>query len=779
MIEAEALSPTANQSQRSLSQTWSAELSSSVLVQQGPGNFLNDATIRPYQYYDLTSTEIRCIQLEGERDCHLGRLRVHERSEGGFIALSYAWGSPAPDAFRKVYITKDDNINESYVPLTENLDNALSDLKQSTLEPKIFFIDQISINQHDNDEKSTQVAGMGDVYRSANQVVTYLGPAQEGDDRAIELLERIAEHFGPWYKDLCQNGHLTEDLIDQYIRRGKIPGDLHQFQISEAEVANLRLLEHLVYNSGWTQRLWMTQETLLNKRLVFLRGSKLIPSQSVLMLPIIQALGLLSELPKPLQPMFGHAISLSFTYHQFHDKQLTRSLLLLVDTYGRSFACREPKDKIYALLGLARDNWSIVPRYHDAEVVDVFTELCEKSIVKTKTLRIFNYVWAVESGCPTNSWPIWVPTFQLYSPGAALNNLASGSTIPKVAADSNKHELTVKGQQIAQVEDVLGVFDETSSPLTNLLPFKSLVSSIELIGKAQAYLEARKLPDAERVLCYTLTGRTASSSPLLTDDLWYAVAGHAFVVALDALKRTRDSHDPKSEHVIVSTAYLTDGVAQLADALLSRIDLTRRALCVSKDGQLLMAPSAVQTGDIVTIFPGGGEAYALRPVKEDVYNLLGPAFMHGYMCAEILHDEEWEDELRTTIVQMLHGQDFHFEANAAIAGPDIKQIVRHKIRTYISLFTGVLFVSRKTFLSAFSTPGGGEELHAAARSFITSTVDQQRSIICNAITRGPFDVHVNTFWRENWWATIELMIEQNVLSRAPMWMQRLQPFKLR
>lgn len=137
-------------------------------------------TSTDYRYTEIDSSEIRCVSLSLNEARHTGQLSVYPRDGSEYCALSYEWGNPITEEDSSVAIVRDDSA-AGRIYVTRKLDNALSDLKRSSLQPNLLFIDQISINQDDNQEKSVHVACMGEVYECAMKVVVYLGPEEDGD----------------------------------------------------------------------------------------------------------------------------------------------------------------------------------------------------------------------------------------------------------------------------------------------------------------------------------------------------------------------------------------------------------------------------------------------------------------------------------------------------------------------------------------------------------------------------------------------------------------------
>ncbi|WAO95574.1 HET domain-containing protein [Fusarium falciforme] len=105
---------------------------------------------------------------------------------GDFIALSYEWGPPTPRRF----IT----VNGAQFGVTPNLYDALIQLRRTQRIRQGFrlWIDAICINQDDLAERGQQVARMRDIYRSAWQVVIWIGPEADDSSLALSALHWLA-----------------------------------------------------------------------------------------------------------------------------------------------------------------------------------------------------------------------------------------------------------------------------------------------------------------------------------------------------------------------------------------------------------------------------------------------------------------------------------------------------------------------------------------------------------------------------------------------------------
>lgn len=98
-------------------------------------------------------------------------VKTCEHTQDGYQALSYALGSPAKPL--KAWVVDNSGDPMGFIPLTKNLYNAIRELRDSReIVDKVFWIDQICINQESVEEKNHQVAMMAEIYKNASRVIT-------------------------------------------------------------------------------------------------------------------------------------------------------------------------------------------------------------------------------------------------------------------------------------------------------------------------------------------------------------------------------------------------------------------------------------------------------------------------------------------------------------------------------------------------------------------------------------------------------------------------------
>ena len=134
-----------------------------------------------YSYKPLQSPgNIRLLKLHRRSDVsssiHCDLIETSLRNSPRYEAISYTWQGQTP--------TRIINCAGSQLLVTENCFAALHRFRpERTGVERLLWIDSICINQSDGEsqEKSDQIALMGDIYASAEQVLVHLEPSGLSD----------------------------------------------------------------------------------------------------------------------------------------------------------------------------------------------------------------------------------------------------------------------------------------------------------------------------------------------------------------------------------------------------------------------------------------------------------------------------------------------------------------------------------------------------------------------------------------------------------------------
>lgn len=108
---------------------------------------------------------------------------------GDYAALSYVWGDEN--------VTKTILVNGEEREVTANLEEALRSIavRGEFGNSLKLWIDAISINQDDLEERGRQVRRMREIYGNSQTVIAWLGEEYDQSHKAIELVRELAK-FG-------------------------------------------------------------------------------------------------------------------------------------------------------------------------------------------------------------------------------------------------------------------------------------------------------------------------------------------------------------------------------------------------------------------------------------------------------------------------------------------------------------------------------------------------------------------------------------------------------
>jgi hypothetical protein len=311
-----------------------------------------------------------------------------------YKALSYTWGDQN--------ITKAILLDGHRIEVTTNLEAALRHIRGSVSDPLSIWIDAICINQKDEAEKSEQVGRMRDIYSRADEVITWLGTSS--DEGRSKLAMRWIAEFGGRAKALNIGG--TPDmLLKKVLERAEgIPSDLDDNE-EQAFVRDLKrnlssetnpdyddlvtALQDILQRAYWS-RIWIVQEVRMAAKINFMCADG-----TVDMAPLHHALRLLRNFRQWQLVKLGYDVSGGPLAHV--DSGLQRQvlqtnpsnpidLLKVSRTSGmpmisllrrlQDFKASDPRDRVFALLGLARDakELGLKPNYSKS-CEQVYTEL--------------------------------------------------------------------------------------------------------------------------------------------------------------------------------------------------------------------------------------------------------------------------------------------------------------------------------------------------------------------------------------------------------------------
>ena len=335
-----------------------------------------------------------------------------------YTALSYCWDHAIP--------TTNLVANNRVVTISHNLHLALLQLNNQGVEH--VWVDALCIDQTNDEEKSIQVSRMGTIFRKAAEVVVWLGN-EEPDNLDILFQE--------------------QDL-------SKISKD--------ARTSALRCFQDLLERSFW-DRVWVIQEVAVASRISVWCGR-----YSVTWDRFNELFEVLSDNSHRVT-LVNQSSSGFSTLLRFRQESISRKPIHFLDALHRSNTSlsTDPRDKLYALLGLTFDGRHFIPEpNYMSETTQIFTEFTTALIAGGEPLDFIYLRSAKRKVSFFNNLPSWVPDWANLGDIVAKRQLDfimpwcsswSKSTDGKV--DFNNDEVKCSGSELT----VRGVIIDTITAL--------------------------------------------------------------------------------------------------------------------------------------------------------------------------------------------------------------------------------------------------------------------------------------------------------------------------
>ncbi|KAI1753350.1 heterokaryon incompatibility protein-domain-containing protein [Xylaria castorea] len=314
-----------------VSDTQIDENTASMYAQRG--ELTSGKTIRLIKLLPQTSgEEISCEIVNSDLD----DLR------NNYEAISYTWGDTKEQAIIKV--------DGRLIRISRKVFEILQALRQDW-KPRMLWIDFICINQRHTAEKSHQVTMMRRIYHRASIVIIWLDPLP---DTAIAIDLRVEISRSPGLTGL-QGAHLYGQRHQQY-----------------RLLALARFIENDYFN-----RLWVVQEIASARQIKVLCGDQSIQWEDLRLVikfmgnpEMIRSLQSTEEMGVVAcnQDSLRHAGAIIATKTSA-SIGISYSLAFLLSNY-RGMKCKDPRDKVFGLLGLVRgiDHHLIRPDYSKNEI---------------------------------------------------------------------------------------------------------------------------------------------------------------------------------------------------------------------------------------------------------------------------------------------------------------------------------------------------------------------------------------------------------------------------
>ena len=483
---------------------------------------------------------------------------------------------------------------------------------------------------------------MQDIYRKAYHVVVWLGPEADDSLRAAQLLD---------YLKKFDVDSMSQDELLQVMPPPDDPG----------WTAVCGLLRR-----PWFSRLWVVQEVASNDKVVILWRDCSCSMEffgmcvaSIFKWQNIHVRG--CEDPKTWK---ASAMGWSSFQRIRLVKQRpadSKGNLLGLLYLLRNFRCSDPRDHLFALLGLATDCnlTQFAPDY--AEPIESVVLRYATNFVKGgmghHLLRYSSW------GSHCQKFPSWIPDWVNHETAlpipiswelndeqnSPLKYCAAGNTSGRIGFIENGPQelLLVKGFIIDSITDIGRPYHVLHPPMTDgQLNFDGravcLFSTENLLAKLTTY---PTVEDSKDILWRTLIANSCDNMTLQGTGKNIEASYTGFV------QQCWRALDPDAQN----TTEFSGGPSSREYDAQFILRMRNRLPCLTARGYLGIVPDAAQTGDQVCIFLGCPLPFILRRSKrplddwdvgEDVtlFRIIGHSYIHGIMRGEALQFEGLKEE---------------------------------------------------------------------------------------------------------------------------------------
>jgi hypothetical protein len=601
-----------------------------------------------FPYQPLTGeSEIRLLELlPGSDDAILKCQIIHTSLGEGpdYEALSYVWG--------ETFETDQLLLNDHAFKVSTNLKMSLQHLRYKN-KRRTMWIDAICINQNDTAERSQQVSKMHYIYKSARTVLAWLGEASDDSAEAMSLIQEVTVFMQS----------RTENT-----RCSITPESFVDFGM-DVDSKNWAAFWRILSRPYWS-RVWIIQElhatidkNEINEKACLIGcGDNWLPFRSILQvyhfaIALNQSMTAFvtdyEKLPGDglgyLEPfrscqryaanaagfdlleIFEESSSRSSGYHDFWRLLST----LLCGT--QQFQASDPRDKVYALLGLIGDKSARLTVDYSWDLGQVFRETVRFCILEEKTLNIIQGNRKSSSG----ALPSWAPDWSNFRSSnlswqAHLFNASKGIPANSPHFSNNSNILYVQAIILGNVKQVIGLFEDIKEMNAAEIGehFERMDASLEEYRES---LSPTQRESVWRALILDKEYKGKSPVSPAPDDF-----GHMYEVYFNRADVPAD-YKPDLPEDSRRMDYIYSFTTSMQGAIFGR------ALLGTDKGNTGMGPFQTLPGDLVVVLVGASMCSVLRPYG-DHYKLLGEAYVHGYMNGEALDVDDTGNVINAQVI---------------------------------------------------------------------------------------------------------------------------------
>lgn len=553
-----------------------------------------------------------------------------------YTAISYVWGNPD---FIKPMIC-----NGKQFFTTANLDIALRYLRHVDV-AVMLWIDQICINQDDLEEKTEQVLLMSRIFAHAQKTLVWLGEESDDCRGALKTIHAVIDAF---------QYHDNEDWIPE-------PEDFERMFLPAPGSSKWSELGKFLARP-WFQRVWIIQEIVFSKKIRFLCGKTYISwdDMTIFVLcmikhDLVQYLGLNGppQETSASDSACGRLLDIFSTQTDFANFTSRVSLLTSL-VYGRGAQATDPRDKVFAVMGMTLT--IINPDYTKA-TFDVYTEAAQ-SVQPTYMAEMLS---CVDHDQPVTGRPSWVPDWSTPRHTTALGYSSSSASVyqnrrfsklwPRPIRQEGK-SLIVIGTLFDSISDLTAV---ASSKLKDFLIPTTATSRFITQSMTMATQQCTSYISSNTGGLFSafwqtlVAGKDKSGKMKAPNDEFAPIFSLLFDCATGQSPSIPDQPpphpNPRNRLTLDKLNFRRPKRTYRQMELAFSAAVTARRFATTKKGYMGLTPRGAMLGDEIAVILGASVPFLVRRVvlphehneaRNDRYQLLGECYLHGIMSGEVM-----------------------------------------------------------------------------------------------------------------------------------------------
>ncbi|KAM5369986.1 hypothetical protein ACJZ2D_008669 [Fusarium nematophilum] len=586
---------------------------------------------------------------------HLSLIPTSLDSNPAFEALSYAWGDATSDP-RVVHC------HEALLQVGQSLHSALVHLRHQT-ETRVLWADAICINQKDDEERGQQIQIMADIYSAAARTLIWLGKETSDTIHAFAAIQHFHDESRiDWTLFPPGNGTMPR----YYGLLEAIFGSRHA-----AEVKQIGQL----FCRSWFGRKWIVQEVLRSADPQLVLGTQTLPWE------LLENFFYYLAVYKVEHYLCGPRLNPTIMSHCRNVAMLLSGRMSREDPQGStlldqvikycSFECRDQRDHIIALMGIAADvssrEMAMFANYVQPSS-QTFFDFAKWCILGNRCLKIFSlktWVPVDASAVPCGHLPSWAPDIAKLSLsktyGRPLHYEPRGfcaSTDSQASAVlSDDGLLTLNGTIVDSIsvmgtQEIFSAHDEslhldasTNWVVETCRRLLLFLDELEVIGgwaeAAEPVDQGRRFRLGSLMKALGLRSREPQLGERRVDFLRTVLGDCRHELATEELqafetymKLFRQTQQMRNHEDLPKIQQKVNEASPKWDSRLQNFGYRR--FCRSEKGRLGWVPRYAMRGDVICVFEGGITPHVIRKGGNGRYKLVGDCYVQGLMLGEAI-----------------------------------------------------------------------------------------------------------------------------------------------